>query len=117
MRWGGLPADSLFTSDQLTPRQGARPGRRLSVNAHDFEGFGDESEIQRNRDMALRKRLIDMEREMKMVKARMDKLEDEVASLKIEKDVWKDAYNDLHKQMCLNEKKTDNTVEEVNVQY
>lgn len=57
----------------------------------------------------LRRRLIDLEKEMKDMRDRMGMLEREVDVLKTEKEVWKNLYNDLHKQVTLNEEKAEDT--------
>lgn len=54
-----------------------------------------------------------MEREMKEMKERVGVLESEVNVLRTEKDVWKNAYNDLHSQIILSEKKAKDTEVEV----
>ncbi len=59
-------------------------GQSVAVR-YDFSGFGDEGE--RGRDYVLRRRLIDLEREMRAMGERMVKLEKDV-ELKLEKDMW-----------------------------
>ena len=46
-----------------------------------------------------------MEREIAIMKERVGVLEKTVATLITEKDVWKNAYDDIHKKIILNEVK------------
>ncbi len=55
----------------------------------------------------LRRRLIDLEREMRAMGERVGNLEREVDVLKVEKEAWKNAYNDLHEQIAINDKKAE----------
>ncbi len=90
--------------DLFTPKSG-----RYDILEAKFEGFGESMERVRGNDVLARKRLSDLEREVKEMKRRMDELEGQVVQLKAEKNVWRNAYNELHIQVTLNEKKADET--------
>ena len=78
----------------------------------DFSGFGDEQETRR--EYVLKRRVSDLEREMQVMMQRMTRLEKHMEVLTSERDVWRGAYNDLHKQMLISEKKAEDTVKMVN---
>lgn len=78
-------------------------GAPATAPGRDFSGFVEEKE----RDFVLRKRIIDLEKQMSALMERVKSLESEVDVMKVEKKVWRDAYNDLHRQMIVNEKKSE----------
>ena len=61
----------------------------------------------------MRKRVIQLESVVKELKERMDTMESMMTKLNAEKQVWKDAYDDLHKKLTLNEKTTMDCEEKV----
>ena len=78
----------------------------------DLSGFRDDEE--RRGDNMLRRRMIDMEKEIVMMKERVGVLEKTVVTLITEKDVWKNAYDDIQKKIILNEGKMEESVKKVN---
>ena len=78
-------------------------GKTSRAPARDFSGFEPDKE----RDFMLRRRIIDLEKQMSAMMERVQSLEKEVDVIKVEKNVWKDAYDNLHRQMIVNEKKSE----------
>ncbi|XP_050705036.1 tigger transposable element-derived protein 7-like [Eriocheir sinensis] len=95
---GAAALPTLLLAVLSPPGTGVRTRQAAKRQEFECEGFADDMERTRDRDGMLRRRLIDLEREMKDIRDRLGTLEREVDILKTEKDVWKNAYNDLHKQ-------------------
>ena len=93
----------------FTPEPG--PRRQLP-----FSGFRDTD--QKVGEVVLRRRLINVESEVESMRERLARLESEMTKLATERDVWKNAYDELSAKLTLNEKKTNDCevkVEELNV--
>lgn len=86
-------------------------GRTRSELKTQFSGFDEEGK--KVGEMMMRKRLIQVESEVESIKERMAIMESEMLKLVTERDVWKNAYDELAAKMTLNEKKTNDCEEKV----